>query len=50
MQDICLCEPGQSEMIFYLPVRCSFAVAVAAGGLGTARILQIDFSYLYNEV
>ena len=39
------CEPGQSETIFFLPVRCSFAVAVAAGGLGTARIFQIDFSY-----
>ena len=43
-----LCEHGQSETIFFLPVRCSFAVAVAAGGLETARIFQIDFSYLYN--
>ena len=41
---------AQSETILFLPVRCSFAVAVAAGGLGSLRIFQIDFSYLCNEV
>ena len=46
----CLCEPGQSETIFFLPIRCSFTVAVAAGGVETARIFQIDFSYLHNKV
>ena len=45
-----LCEPGQSETIFFVSVCCSFAIAMVAGGLGTARIFQIDFSYLYNEV
>ena len=45
-----ICEPGQSEMIFFLPVCCNFAVAVAAGRLETARIFRIDFSYLCNEV
>ena len=43
-----LCVPGQSETIFFLPVRCSFGVAVAADGLGTARIFQIDFLYLHG--
>ena len=38
-----LCAPGQSETILFLPVRCSFAVAVAAGVLGTSRIFQNDF-------
>ena len=43
------CKPGQFETIFFMPIRCSFAVAVAAGGLRTARIFQIDFSYMYNK-
>ena len=41
--------PGQSETKFILLLPCSFDVAVAAGGLGTVRIFQIDFSYLCNE-
>ena len=45
-----LCEPRHSETTLFLPVRCSFAVGVAVGGLGTARIFQVDFSYLCNEV
>ena len=34
---------GLSEKEVIFPVRCSLAVTVAAGGLGTTRIFQIDF-------